>query len=361
MPTITAKDVVFHYTDSGLPTQCEEYSTLFVIHGHSFHSGKSGILWYSLGLNPLCLRLGIFSTLFPVASKESLRVICLDRREYQGSTPYTAEELRIIHEGTDAERLDLLTFEGVYLALGIEGLIRELDLPPGSGGGLVGWSMGNMFSLAVINAINHRAIPEDVRSRLKNLEGTQLLTYIADPPFQVLGLDSPPEYYSPLWDDDIPEGDRGSAFAHWISSYFNHDMEALAQRDPSKLNKRHPSSKKPTAERMTIDELVAVTDFRPGPKCDTAFGGPGYHTAQRLNYQNALFGAAPNSRNWHLRNVVHLYGVESAWSIIYTVWVLEDEDKTTKRIEFKAIQGVNHFMMWDEPEITVSVLKECMV
>uniref|UniRef100_A0A8H7XP57 AB hydrolase-1 domain-containing protein n=1 Tax=Psilocybe cubensis TaxID=181762 RepID=A0A8H7XP57_PSICU len=279
MPTITAKDVVFHYTDSGLPTQCEEYSTLFVIHGHSFHSG-------------------IFSTLFPVASKESLRVICLDRREYQGSTPYTAEELRIIHEGTDAERLDLLTFEGVYLALGIEGLIRELDLPPGSG----------------------------------------------DPPFQVLGLDSPPEYYSPLWDDDIPEGDRGSAFAHWISSYFNHDMEALAQRDPSKLNKRHPSSKKPTAERMTIDELVAVTDFRPGPKCDTAFGGPGYHTAQRLNYQNALFGAAPNSRNWHLRNVVHLYGVESAWSIIYTVWVLEDEDKTTKRIEFKAIQGVNHFV-----------------
>lgn len=41
MPTITAKDIVFHYTDSGLPVNKEDYSTLFVIHGHSFHSGMS--------------------------------------------------------------------------------------------------------------------------------------------------------------------------------------------------------------------------------------------------------------------------------------------------------------------------------
>lgn len=95
---------------------------------------------------------------------------------------------------------------------------------------------------------------------------------------------------------------------------------------------------------MTTEELLSVTDFLPGPKCDTAFGGPGYHTAQRLNYQNALFGTVPNSNSWDFRSVVHLYGVESAWSMIYTLWVLEDEDKTSKRIKFKAIEGANHFV-----------------
>lgn len=118
---------------------------------------------------------GVFSPLFRVASRDSLRVICIDRREYRGSTPYTAEELRIIHEGTDAERLELLTLEGVYIALGIEGLIRVLDLPLKSGGGLAGWSMGNMFSLAVINALNHRSMPEVVKSRLKEFIRTFII------------------------------------------------------------------------------------------------------------------------------------------------------------------------------------------
>lgn len=102
-----------------------------------------------------------------MAGAHSLRIICIDRREYQGSTPYTTDELSVINEGTDAERLELLTLEGVYLALGIERLIRELHLPVRGGGALAGWSLGNVFSLAVINAISHLSLSEGVKTTLK--------------------------------------------------------------------------------------------------------------------------------------------------------------------------------------------------
>ena len=40
MPTLSVgNDIVFHYTDSG-PIEKSEYSTLVLVHGLTFHTGK---------------------------------------------------------------------------------------------------------------------------------------------------------------------------------------------------------------------------------------------------------------------------------------------------------------------------------
>ena len=48
MPTLSVgNDIVFHYTDSG-PVEKTEYSTLVLVHGLSFHTGKCASLSLSL-------------------------------------------------------------------------------------------------------------------------------------------------------------------------------------------------------------------------------------------------------------------------------------------------------------------------
>jgi hypothetical protein len=46
MPTIAVSgDVTFHYTDSGPVDQnIDEYTTIIMVHGHSFHSGMVSVL-----------------------------------------------------------------------------------------------------------------------------------------------------------------------------------------------------------------------------------------------------------------------------------------------------------------------------
>ncbi|KAJ7849292.1 hypothetical protein B0H13DRAFT_2361313 [Mycena leptocephala] len=74
MPSLTLESgVVFGYTDSGAVTGGGDYTTLVIIHGHTFHSGT-------------------FQRLNPLAQPNSLRIISVNRREYPGSSPYSAQD-----------------------------------------------------------------------------------------------------------------------------------------------------------------------------------------------------------------------------------------------------------------------------
>jgi hypothetical protein len=48
---------------------------------------------------------GTFQKLSLLAELNRLRIVCVNRREYPGSSPYTAQELKVLNEGTDAERV----------------------------------------------------------------------------------------------------------------------------------------------------------------------------------------------------------------------------------------------------------------
>ena len=55
MPTLSVgNDIVFHYTDSG-PIEKTEYSTLVLVHGHTFHTGMLPSLRVRLGVSYIIL------------------------------------------------------------------------------------------------------------------------------------------------------------------------------------------------------------------------------------------------------------------------------------------------------------------
>jgi hypothetical protein len=96
--------------------------------------------------------LGIFERLSPLASPENFRIIAVNRRVYSGSTPYTQEELITLNEGSESEVLGFLSNQGIYLALFIDALIQQLDLPKKSVA-VAGWSLGSLFLSLVVNSI----------------------------------------------------------------------------------------------------------------------------------------------------------------------------------------------------------------
>ena len=108
---------------------------------------------------------GIFKRVLPLAGSHSLRVICLSRREYEGSTPYSTDELNAMHYGSDADRTKFLQDQGILIALFLDGLIRTLTLPERGGVTVAGWSLGNLFTIAMRASIG--ALPDDTKQRLK--------------------------------------------------------------------------------------------------------------------------------------------------------------------------------------------------
>lgn len=166
MPSITVdyeRNISFHYTDSG-PIKTAAYSTLVIVHGHSFHSGRSipSKHWRHIDLGIA----GVFQRLTShAASSRTTRIICVNRRGYPGSTPYTANELKVLHHGSDDERLAFLQEEGFLLGLFIDGLITTHSLPKQGGVSIAGWSMGSIYTLALRSALVY--FPHHIRLRLK--------------------------------------------------------------------------------------------------------------------------------------------------------------------------------------------------
>ncbi|KAF8961166.1 hypothetical protein BDZ97DRAFT_1664687 [Flammula alnicola] len=337
MPTVeVGQGITFHYTDSGPPQQAE-YTTLVLVHGHNFHEGMSAHLM-NCEANFSRTLTGIFQRLLPLASAHSLRVICVSRREYQGSTPYTSEELTVLSNGSNEERAKFLQTQGVLLALFVDAVIQKHSLPKQGGVALAGWSLGNTFSLAMIAAIHD--LPADMKERLKSFLHSFILWDIAS---LALGIPYPPVAYFPLWEESIPQEDRNAVFAKWVAGYFRHGN--LASRDFSQLNQRDfdTISRTPTTERMTDDELRSVTNFGPGAECEIPLGAPGIFTpvlADQLS--RALFD--PKIRaDWGGLEVCLLYSESTIWTIVYAAWILEERAKDGE-ISFKPVKDANHFV-----------------
>jgi pimeloyl-ACP methyl ester carboxylesterase len=107
---------------------------------------------------------GIFQRLFAVAPVHGLRIITPNRRAYNGTTPYTPEELRVLNSGTSEERVKVLDDQGIYLALFVDRAIQEFGLAKGKVA-IAAWSLGTAFLLMLLGAIVK--LEEGPRARLK--------------------------------------------------------------------------------------------------------------------------------------------------------------------------------------------------
>jgi len=329
--------VVFGFTDSGSVTGGGDYTTLVIIHGHTFHSGT-------------------FQRLNPFAQPNSLRIISVNRREYPGSSPYSAEELTVFVEGTDAERTSLLEQQGRDLAMFLDGLIKELSISQTGGIALIGWSMGTIFLLALIAAIE--TLPAATQERLTTFVHTAIMLQT---PSLALGLPTPSGWLIPYTDPSIAPEDRGPAFAKWVSSYFVHGDLSSHNIDHLTYNNTDPF-RSSTIETLRPEELFAMTDFAPAEKYDNIVGLPPFAGPVFKQTNKALFDPTVRAA-WSRAKLWNVYGSAEPWNIIYGAWFLEDQlhaiNNPELAMNFKVIDGSNHFLVWEDPEKAINELKEC--
>ncbi|KAJ7780770.1 Alpha/Beta hydrolase protein [Mycena maculata] len=332
--SIPGKGIQFAFTDTGAPANAADYTTFILVHGHTYHAG-------------------VFQKLLPLAAASSVRIICINRREYQGSTPHTPEELRVYASGSDQERAVLMNEAGVNLALAIDGIIQKFELP--SGVALAGWSLGNTFVMAAMSVIT--SLPDVARTRLQAAVKTIIMW---DPPSQALGIASPPNAYVPLYDPEIEPAARGPAFGKWVASYFIHGD--LSTHDPDKLNYRNADpERKATYEDMPFPELLTIVDFSVGDKCDTILTEPPFAATLATLVEKALFNPKVRAA-WPNTKVAYMYGTANAWNVPFTVWDIEKRVETatgSAPIIFRPIKEANHFVMWEDPTLTLNELIGC--
>ncbi|KAJ7656546.1 Alpha/Beta hydrolase protein [Mycena rosella] len=340
------QDIEFTYTDSGAP-DTDNYMTFILVHGHTYHAG-------------------VFQKLGPLAKSSSVRIICVNRREYTGSTPHTPEELGVYQAGNDAERTTLMNGEGVNLALCIESIIYEQKLGHVA---LVGWSLGNTFTLAVMASIP--SLPDDSKKRLQKSIKTFILW---DPPSHALGIEDPPNPYVPLYDMTILDDTgvstalaRGQEFGKWVESYFSHpaftEKEKKGSHNEKDLDRKiHGNpSRPPTFYDLPFPELLAMVDFSVGDKCDTILTEPTFNHVVEGIVDKALF--EPKTREaWGHPKVAYMWGEANPWNVPWAAWNIQERVKNAQGnapITFHAIDGANHFVMWDDEKKALGVLIQC--
>ncbi|KAJ7031108.1 hypothetical protein C8F04DRAFT_1041807 [Mycena alexandri] len=334
MPKVTIPNtsLEFFFTDNGAPT-AEKYTTYIIVHGHSYHAA-------------------VFQRLVPLASERGVRLICVNRREYPGSTPHTAQELRVYASGSHEERATLLHEEGVNLAICVDEIIQKYAL---SSVTLVSWSLGNTFTMAAMASILSFPVQSQLRIR------TSVKRVILwDAPIEALGIPCPPNSYLPLYDTELAPEARGPVFSKWVQSYFNHND--LSSHDPKQLNYRtHDTSKRRTFEDLSPAEFQGMADHSASDRCDTVLTKPPFASIISAVVEQALFN--PDIRSaWNHPGISYVVGEANPWNVLVAAWTIQERVKEFNGktpISFTFVEGVNHFGMWDDPKKFLDVLIGC--
>ncbi|KAJ3755385.1 hypothetical protein EV360DRAFT_72908 [Lentinula raphanica] len=326
------------YTDSGAPSGSQSYTTIFAVHGMGFNGG-------------------IFSKIQALAPTRRFRIVAVNRRGYAGSTPLSTFEQNVILNGTAEQRSEFSQTIGVELLMFMDTFIQQHDIPVFNGdrdsdGGvaLLAWSIGNMAGLAAVAHIVD--VPEATQSRL----AARLRTFIMqESSSNALGLPAPPQNWVPLdiSDPTIPAAHQYTAFAQWVSAYFDHGN--LSSKDPNVISWVVPSSFTPfTVFNMSRSQYDSIVDTTDNPALDAdqlALTSALEANYRASNFNSTLRSILPHMENWFIT------GTRSASFGPYCIWVVEDDNAAAGGgfVNFKTIDGVNHLMHWDFPELSVSV------
>lgn len=331
------KELTFTYRDTGAPPGNKVYPTIFIIHGTYFHSG-------------------IFdSRLTPLAQKQGrLRLIYINRRDYQGSTEYDELEIEVLKgDFSHREREAFLTLEGVYLALLIDGLVRDLRLPTGAGLSVLGWSLGVSFTLAIMASANSDLLPFDAKARLQ--EAITSFT-LWDPPNTSLGIMDPEGSYNIFTDTTIPTSEKSRVFMSWVTSYFAHGD--LSLHDMSVLQELQADSTRPsTLHNMSAQDLLDVTELTDGQKVENSMAHPDWIRVVEEFVDSTLFN--PDLRlRWPKARIWVTYNDATPYCIIKGIWTTQKRAAETPVpcLSFTVFHGANHMPMWDQPEKTLVFL-----
>ncbi|KAI0666401.1 hypothetical protein C8Q78DRAFT_984281 [Trametes maxima] len=344
MPSIVVDDkgTELSYIDSGVPASASNaYTTIFAVHGTVFTSP-------------------IFEKVSKLAGPAGLRFVAINRRDYPGSTPLTAEDSGVLASGTDEQKAAFLKARGVELATFVDRFAEQNNVPAisadGKSGGfaLLGWSLGNAIALAAVANVDALSAPSQARwsSGLRSL-------ILYEPPTVAIGSALPPKIWSPQIDQSIPAELRGKFFTQWITSYFKHGD--LSTRDLDTLSYVVPATfRAPSIYGIPDADLARIVYDPPGSGSDMLFM---VFSAAQINaaYKKAVFDKGVRTLLPKLKVFAFTGDVTCPFSIP-AFWALQDDDKAHGGgfIETKIVEGINHFVHWDEPELALKIYQDAL-
>ncbi|TFK25434.1 hypothetical protein FA15DRAFT_617744 [Coprinopsis marcescibilis] len=328
------------YTDSGAAATAG-YTTVFIIHGTIFYSSS-------------------LQTIVNLGTDAGLRLVAINRRDYPGSTPLSIDPSQITG-ASDDEKAGYLRDRGLEILRFVDLFIQANNLPQVSedrksgGVAILGWALGAGVTFA---ALAHASLDKEVSERLSRYVRAHILL---DPPAQVLGQPTPPEYWLPLRDQSIQEPDRMPVSIQWVAGYFDHGD--ITKRDKSKLSWSTPSTKfLPT----TFSAQHAFSDHAhmgPAPLA----GSDGLLMAKPLaaqleaNYRKACFDSEVRSIFPHLKVIEVARDMGPAVGVI-AFWKIQDDDAAHGggHVAFDVMKGANHFVQWDHPDKVIDSIRRAV-
>ncbi|KAH8828736.1 hypothetical protein DL96DRAFT_1814075 [Flagelloscypha sp. PMI_526] len=308
----------FGYYDSGMP-EVPVYKTVFALHGYSF----TAYAW---------------KRMMPLASRQNLRIVCINRRGYGKTTPLPVDQFptpdRCSSDVLKSTGLDILEFIHVFSKE------NRLPLSAEHGGfALLFWSLGNMTGLSAVANIGSAA--EEVQATM-----THLKALILHEPIQVaLGLPPSKGFCTDIL-PILPFNEFRSFFQSWISSYFDHSAQTLAEKCISNPNLVYASPSLFTPPSIygidDKEEQGKLFQESGGVEMDTAFVLFVDRDAAHENFKKAVFRSGLEEKT------ILVVSDRTAEMCLVTAWHAEEAG-----VKVAWVNGANDFAHWDFPEETL--------
>ncbi|KAF8823779.1 hypothetical protein HHX47_DHR9000168 [Lentinula edodes] len=310
----------------------------------------------------------------------NLRTVILHRRDYEGSTPYSPEELEELEQGSVVfwERLSaqIAEFLEIFIMrekipkltrrklpfsqdrLQLQSMRASSESVGGRSGGVAifGWSAGCSTVLSFLGASHNPMISQESYKLLEEYIGNCILY---DPTYLCFGYTLPSDNrnYIPWADPTVAPEDIPRAVSEWVSSYYDHPCyDPISGSLPvtatiHDLDGTRTKSDEITISSWTDEELVKGIEGVPAKNEMLAFQPPVQNTLRLLS--DRAFFDQTNVTTWFPDvDVLYLGGTRSnwmcAWGEIETkkryLQARSRKDSHVREVQFFDMDGLNHLV-----------------
>ncbi|KAI6130895.1 Alpha/Beta hydrolase protein [Pisolithus thermaeus] len=344
-------NVNFFYEDSGMDgLDPSNYTTIVFIHGTGYNAT-------------------VFRKLFPFGPNHNYRIVSLHRRGYAPSSPWTEEEVALFTSSDLEDGKKFLRLAGLQIARFLLGFAASQGIPKydkeKDTGGIVlhGWSLGTLFSQAVLFALDGLTTEE-----LGQLENYLHAVICHDPTAITHGIPQPRLPASSPWWQLTTVSEKWAFFKKFITGFYvhpnpySHDLVDL-NLDKSDESRPHSLSELPEQELEQIlsFEMYATHDAAPFTTDLEAF---------RFANRRALFDVEMAKYLPDVR-VRIVCGIEGSGLLLFFVNEMERALKDPSNVfgegaerarEYKVVhlERGNHFVFWDEPGWALDQFITCL-
>ncbi|KAJ4482855.1 hypothetical protein C8J55DRAFT_559677 [Lentinula edodes] len=391
-----SEGIELSFTDSGVPPGSADYTTVVFLHGGIFNAYQ-------------------FHKVHAHAHAQNLRTVLLHRRDYAGSTSYSATEIEELEQGsvTFWERLSAQVAQ--FLEIFIEReripkLTRKLSSSRettcsfaatsvkenrgGNGGiAILAWSAGCSTVLSFLGGTQNPLISKELYQLLQQyvgnciLYGQRFILFFKarltkrhvpkDPTYLCFGYPLPSDNrnYIP-WDDlTVSTDELPQLVAEWVSSYYDHPCyDPVTRSLPSTATVNELDGIRLKSDRISIsswtdEELVKGLEGS-SAKNETLVFQPSVQKILRQLSEQALFNETSVSNWFPGVGVSYIGGTRSnwmcAWAIIetkrrylrtlFTGIEKNGRSYNIRKIRFVDMDGLNHVAHWDQTREFMEVI-----